>query len=587
MTKNKFLMIRMIPNLLLRNPLPAKVMTMVSNSQRLIYVFVACGVTIGLMQTGSITHAQPDTTATTTQIPATTNDTTLQNTDSAERSKINEEHFSRWLNQHDALAEGIGRAWEYRPYRVAVWLCLDGSPQLNSILRDLVEDLHQRAELIDPSAWNMHFGEAPSQYRSLFLQYLAQPDKCAGFEKLPILRDYDKLMIVCLNQTFESTLISVRECDLTTLQWGPIQNRRAGYFSQILSVTMQSIQQTFMPLTRIERVELKGADTTVFLKIRGIEACRRLALNEAKEWTVVENAGSPVYIKPEDRFLPVVRHTDRNGKLLKLQPMDFTFLSIQNITTDKQVICGVTSSQSSPLAGRKSRTAERLALVIRPTSEPSTLVVRSRDAVKAPVNGIKVYSTRPTARETELRLQTQEYLGKTDWQGKILIPPHEDGIRMLLLGRGGQGLLRVPVIPGLYSELTVEVPNDEQSLYAEGVFRSFESEILNLIIQRDVLEAEISALLEKNEVAAANERMKVYRTLESPNDIKFRLSAEKTQLEEAATGRQKQIIQKRFDDLSGILSQKAGVTRESELQAIIQVKSNVPGAIENPETKKE
>jgi hypothetical protein len=500
-------------------------------------------------------------------------------------SQVDEKSFTRWLSERDALSAAQKRAWEFRPYRVAVWLCLDGSPQLSSALPDLIEELNLRAEVIDPSGWNMHFGEAPSQFRMMFLEHLAAPEKCVGFEKLPVLGSYDKLMVVCLSTNSEALKVAVRECDLTTLQWGPIQYRQAGYFSQLASLTMRSIQQAFMPLSRIERVELKAAETAVFLKVRAVESCRRLVLDETRQWKVAENVGSPVFIQSADRFLPVIRHTDREGKLLKLQPLESTFLQINKITDDRQVICRVTSSQLAPMAGRRSRTAERLALVIRPTSRPTTLVVKSRDASKTPVNGIKIYSTKPTNKEVEFKAQKQEYLGKTDWQGRIEIPPHPDGIRMLVLGRGGKGLLRLPIIPGLFDEMTVDIPNDEASLYADGVFRAFESEILNLIIQRDVLEAEINSLLQKDDVAGANEKLKAYRALESPNDLKFRLASEKTQLEEAATQRQRLAIQKRFEELSGILSQKATVTREMELQSKIQVKSNVPGAVEIPETK--
>jgi hypothetical protein len=543
---------------------------------------IACATasgTLWLLPATSMQNQQP----VERQIPGETEETRSLTAETSDASQTP----GKWFSGEDDLESAKERAWEYRPYRVAVWLCLDGAPQLSTVVGNLITELDQRAQLLDPSGWNLHFGESPVQFRTMFLNHLSEPEKCRGFETSPLLGSYDKLMVICFQQHPDSTQIQVRECDLTTLQWGPLQNRSTGDFAQTVTATMDAICQAFMPLTRIDRVDIKGPDTRVYLQVRAAESCVRLVLNEAQEWVAERNSDSPVFIQQQDRFLPVIRHIDRNGKLLKLQPVELTFLTIEKMTDDGQVICEITSGQRAPLAGRRSRTAERFALVIRPTSEPSTLVVRSRERNKAPVNGIKVYSYKPVPREADEKAQTPEYLGKTDWQGRIEIPPHQDGIRMLTLGRGGRGLLRMPIIPGLYPEMVVEIPNDETSLYAEGIFRGFESEILNLIIQRDVLEAEIHALLDKNDLSTANEKLRAYRALESPIDIEFRMSSEKTQLEAVATGGQKRTIENRFQELKGILSKRAGVTKLSELEAKIQVKAKIPGAVENPQTTEE
>ncbi len=484
----------------------------------------------------------------------------------------------------DDLRSSMDRAWEYRPYRVAVWICADGAPQLSSNLQTLLEELDRRAEIIDPSGWNLHFAAAPGPFRWKFLENLQTPERLTGFEKDPSLASYDKLMVVCIAQQLDSTQISVRECDLTTLHWGAIQNRSAGYYSQVAVATMDAIKRAFMPLARIGRVDLKGPDTEVFLQVRAAESCLRLELTENKEWMVRTSVESPVFIKPNDWFQPIIRHTDRDGKLLKLQPVEATFLTIDRETENKDIVCSVVSSHHSPLAGRKSKTAERLALVIRPPRESTWLYLRSSDRSKSPVNGIKVYSTKPVAHEAEYKLLEPEYLGKTDWEGKIEIPPSSDGIRMLTMGRGGRPLLRLPVIPGLYPVIATDVANDETSLLAEGIVRGFEAEILNLIIQRDVLESEIDSLLEARQLQKAKEKFELYKVLiKMPDDIRSRILSEQSQLQSVATDRRQiNFIQNRFSDLLGILSARGGVEREVELLSKIQVQSSVPGAVVVP-----
>jgi hypothetical protein len=58
--------------------------------------------------------------------------------------------FDTDLSNSDLL-EAKDRAWQYRPYRVAVWICLDGSPELSVVSDRLKEELLAQAELIDPS----------------------------------------------------------------------------------------------------------------------------------------------------------------------------------------------------------------------------------------------------------------------------------------------------------------------------------------------------------------------------------------------------------------------------------------------------
>ena len=69
------------------------------------------------------------------------------------------DNFSTLITDHD-LDESYQRAWESRPYRVAVWLCLDGSPELAAVYPRLVAEVTNRSELMDPSSWDLAVGEA-------------------------------------------------------------------------------------------------------------------------------------------------------------------------------------------------------------------------------------------------------------------------------------------------------------------------------------------------------------------------------------------------------------------------------------------
>ncbi len=480
------------------------------------------------------------------------------------------DEFTPGISDHD-LDRGIERAWEYRPYRVAVWYCLDGSPELNALYPSLVEEVTRRSELIDPSGWDLAVGKAPSQWRWRFLQSIETPEKCAGFETLPMLENYDKLMIVCLNGEAGQIRYRVREFDMQTRQWGPLLVRETMQRHRLAASIMDAVKLAFMPLTRVDRVTEKDGKDEVFIQARAINACVRTQLNSELQWEVVPITDSPVYIKDDDRLLPVIRRTDRLGNLIKLEPIDFTFLTIDQ-NDGSQLQCSIKSYLRAPLAGRTSKRAEKLALVIRPPDQPSVLFLESRTEPKIPLEGFEIWSRRPGATIEE----PSEYLGKTDWRGSIEIPPSPDGMRIIFVKRGARPLKQLPIIPGFRKTLVTTVTNDEASLFAEGILLGIQQEILNLVIQRQVYESDISEYLKQKKLEEAKVAFKEYQSLESPREIKTRMADEEVRLKtRAADKRESDYISQRFERLRTLLNSRLVDSKENELQLEIQNQSNL------------
>lgn len=476
--------------------------------------------------------------------------------------------FSPSITDHD-LDESFERAWETRPYRVAVWLCLDGSPELNAIYPRLVEEVTNASELVDPSGWDLAVGMAPSQWRFKFQQSIAQPAECQGFESLPMLEPYDKLIVVCLNSRYGQVHVRLREFDLQTRQWGTLLERETAQMSRIPASIMDAIKIAFMPLARIDRVVQKNNDDEVFVQVRAVDACYRTERNSDLQWEVVPIAGSPVFVNDDDRLLPVIRRTDRQGNLVKLAPIEFTFLAIEE-SDGSQLKCSVQSSQRAPLAGRKSKRAEKLALVIRPPQQSTRLILESRSEPTIPVEGLEILSRRPGANADE----PSELLGKTDWRGAIEIPPTPEGLRLIYVSRGSRALRKLPIIPGFFQELKTTVANDETSLYAEGVILGLEKELLSLVIQRKILESDIAAALSDKQLDQAKTTFARYQALESPREIKNRMADSEVRLKTLTQDRRElEFISKRFDDLRLLLNSEVVKSQESALQEEIQKQS--------------
>jgi len=514
------------------------------------------------------------------------------------------------------LADTRNRAWEYRPYHVAVWFCLDGSPALNSVYQQVALDVTRRSELLDPSGWDLTTGLAPSKWRHRFSNYLERPEKLADLAEVESLQLYDKLMIVCINDEIGQTAVRIREFDISTQQWGPLVKRNLAQLSNLGRSVMAGIVGAFMPIAKIDRIDEisyedeKGKPRTrdeVVMQIRGVQSCVRTrrelrrtnadlasendlenqaatqtqsdqptnspesdlppsepgegAASEYRfEWISESTQGSPVYIRNQDRMLPVIRRTDRKGNLVRLEPIEFTFL-----TVDEQegpvLKASIESYHRAPLAQRKSKRAQKLALVIRPPENPTTLYLHAPDEESSPLEGFEIWSRRPDSTIEE----KSEFLGKTNWRGGLEIPPSPEGLRIIYVKRGARALRRLPVIPGLYKSVSTRLPNDETRLFAEGVIQGLQNEMLSLVIRREVFETEIDAAIKAGDAATAKDALKQLQDLETPNDFKNRMSEDESLLKiQTSDARELQYINLMFDTLRKLLTAQETKSRQSE-----------------------
>jgi hypothetical protein len=509
------------------------------------------------------------------------------------------------------------RAWEYRPYKVACWFCLDGSPRVNAMYPQAAAEVIRRSELLDASGWDLTIGQAPARYRHLFLQYLATPERCVGFADQEVLNEYDKLMIVCLRDDASQIQASVREFDVQTQQWGPINNRTIAFSHSAGQKLMDAIANSFMPLAQIERVTEVEVDVNgkkqmrdeVLMQLRAVQSCVRTNLKRVMvqttaadenagsaqdnspqgenvdgessedsgsaeqssgstdgpeqiselifERTVVPAVSSPAFIRSTDLFLPVIRRTDRYKNLIGLEPLEFTFLTVKK-QEGAEVRAAIQSRGRAPLSQRKSKKAKKLALVIRPPQESTTLRLKSNEKQPIPMEGFTILERPRDATDAKM----DKVLGQTDWKGEFEVEPSESGLRVLIVKRGARRLNKLPVVPGLYEKVESPVRNDETRLYAQGVFQGFENELLGLIIQRQVVRTKLNSALKKKVAVTAKEHFDELRDLEELNEIRERLNSAVVDLKSRTTDKKEaQYISMRHESLQKLLTKKISEER--------------------------
>jgi hypothetical protein len=198
----------------------------------------------------------------------------------------------------------------------------------------------------------------------------------------------------------------------------------------------------------------------------------------------------------------------------------------------------------------------------------TTLTLVARDDENKRLAGYEVISRRPGAPKEE----PSENLGLTDWQGQIQIPPSQHGIRIIYVQRGTRPLIKLPLIPGLYENVTAEVPNDDTRLYAEGIISGMETEILELVMQRQIYEVQIATSMTDLKFDEADELLEKYQNLPSPQDIKNRLADEEVRLKSQTTDqREQEYITTMFSTLRQILNTKVSQSKETELRQQLQL----------------
>lgn len=467
--------------------------------------------------------------------------------------------------------DSFKRPWESRPYKVLVWICSLDSPEISAVIPELSSALMQRAELADPSAWRVTVEQAPGPWRARLLAFINQGTPIDDLATAEILAGFDKLIAVCLSNHNGQIRYRVREFDVQTGQWGALLDRECPQVRDLPPMLFSAIRRVFMPLARIDRVSDAGE---VFVRARAINACVE---SDILDGTVSPIEESPVWIRPEDRFLPIVRKVDRDGNLATLEPIPFTFLTIDSLEGSR-AICRAHSRQNVPLGGRSSKRAQKLALVIRPPESGTKLKLVSRQDLDRPLSGYEIYSRPPQLPVAESRSGTKpppreqsEFIGLTDWRGIVEIPPAEDGLRLIYVKRGARSLMKLPIIPGLYDQVVTRVPDDEARLNAEGIAQGFQIEILNLVAQRELYQAQIKSSLKRGDIETAKQTLQQLQRLESPQDLKIRMANEESNLRNT-TSNQRELdrISETFQQLRTLINSSMKGDIESELQALIQ-----------------
>lgn len=406
--------------------------------------------------------------------------------------------------------------WELTPYRIRAFLATNRAPELTPQLeQDLLAELSSQVDSRIGAAWDVTFAEPPLALRRAMMAGL----DAVAVDWVPAdALELDKVLLLTVTADLAGYQITGRELDARTRTWGTVVCESALHPAKLRNVLFQVARTAFAPLARIEEVE----KNTALLRLRAAglpprdPACLRTA------------AG--------DLFRPVVRYSDREGKFRRANAIPWTFLRVDE-ASGAELHCSVYTGLRSPLSGRRRGRVEQLAVAVVPPSRSTRLLLRSRTEREKPLIGYEIYRQAMDSKDAQLA-------GRTDHRGIFLVEPSASPLHILLVKSGQALLARLPVVPGLESEMTAAVPDDDQRLEAEGFVHGFQEELVDLVTRREVLLARIRARIDAGKLSEAETLMAELRQMKSRDEFRRDLEREQKKIFSADP-----VIQRRIDTL--------------------------------------
>jgi hypothetical protein len=388
-------------------------------------------------------------------------------------------------------------AWEYTPYQVRVWIALEETPQLpDELVPSLAEFLTRRAESVRGAVWQLEAQAAPAAIRSELLSGLESltAERLAAVAKDGL--SGDKLYLAAIRVAPQGFDLALREVDSRSRQLGPVARGSAASLDLLPTVLWDLIAAEFTPLVRIERV----TDDQVVARLRA--------------GGLVIDPASTALVQPGAVLRPVIRRNDRTGQPAKvggINAVPWTLMRVEQ-RSNSLLECKVFSGYRGAIPSRGGARTDRLALLVRPRFERTSLVLESRSASKKRLAGYEVSSRLPE--ETD-----PVPLGATDSFGTLDLRSEGGGLRMLYVKNGRQLLARLPIVPGQAEQLVASLADDEGRLQAEGFVMALQSRAIDLVARRQIIAARLRARLKDGKIDEAQTLLEDFRKLETRIDL--------------------------------------------------------------------
>ncbi len=485
-------------------------------------------------------------------------------------------------------AAGFGQSLqEMSPYDVTLALAVAPGADAALLADDLQRDLAQQIASQIGGAWNVKFFEPPTALAADMLKNL----DAMAYQKLPeaLRKEGDKVYFLVVSAADGGYIVAARELDVPLQTLSPVMTAEVPAAGKLGSGVFSIMLQTFSAVATIDQLEGERA----VLRVRA----SRIPTPEP----------DILMLKPGMVGLPVVRINNNRGVAQKISPVAWTYFVVEGV--HNQLVDGfLETGIRSPLTGRRRGRREEVILAVNPTLRSTTLRLTSRDEKDKPLAGYAVYTLGTTsvggassqAAAAMAVLQEQQkpadsldkksgkrlnLVGRTDWKGEIVIPPQvESPLAVVIIKSGTSILAKLPLVPGQEPLMTVEVPDQDALMAAEGAIVGLQEELVDMVASRQLLIARAMARLDDGDLEAAEALREEIRNLPLASDFEMKIRDQHTLYSASNDKVQKQIDQM-FTHAYVLLTKFYPPTATDELERSLQAAKKSAKSAKKPAKK--
>jgi hypothetical protein len=473
------------------------------------------------------------------------------------------------------------QSWVFQPYDVRIWLAIEDSPRLASIDRNMLyAEIKQLIQGWVPYGWRTTISEPPQEIladainnaRDLSMQditLLYEPpkedpnvvkikeeaetatddvesvqaeeedavtadseestedaevevDPFAYLIKPNLLKQADKLYVVSIRDNGRDIVLEAVGFDCNGRVRVEDAVRELRNVADTAHNCFDAIKEIFRPVAKITFNAVTDG------KQAGLE------LRSAGLVNPELNPDSPLIIGNDSVFRPVVRRNDREGFPLigGIIEVVWTYIYVQQ-TKPYGVLEGemisTFSSIRNPVGSRPNSRTEKYGLLVPVRHENTLLKIAANDLEDYQLEGYNVF-VRNAKASIDADDNPIDPVGQTDWRGAIPIEIGPTTLRIIYVKNGERVLARLPFVPGAFEEIDAFLPNDDVRLEYEAFFAGIMNSILDITVQRKVLETRINIKLKNGEITDAEKIFKEeLMSLRSRKDIEDVLNEKENQ----------------------------------------------------------
>lgn len=361
---------------------------------------------------------------------------------------------------------------------------------------------------------------------------------------------YDKIFVVRIDSHALPIEVETMEIDCLMRLPGPLVRRSVISEQRLVAGIGESITKAFGPMVRIEDVGTS------------------IVTGRVRAGGLIMDPDSPAAIGQDDWLQPALRKDDRMGDPIILEALDWSYLHVQKADGPKLEM-KMHAGRIGGLPARKNKRTHRMAFKIRPYHDNTVIRLHAQKKPDEPLQGYEFY-------EKGLESSEFTFVGRTDWDGRLVVEKTDHPMRLMYVKNGGAILARLPCVPGQDAMGTADIRGDDLRLQAEAYIRGVQNAIIDLVALRQLLAARIRMRLEKGNVEEARELLNALR--EQPTyDILSQDMRNKLKEMETDSRQQQAMINQLFDQTRTMLVKHIDEKTIRELEAdVASVEGGTP-----------